>query len=78
MRLLIHQFGHSLANKAIHRPRKDINNRSKNPEIMEMSSSDISNNEIGILLDQSEAGKITKASKPILNNIITYFAPKSP
>ena len=34
---------------------------------MEMSSFDVSNNEIGILLYQSEAGKINKAIKPIIS-----------
>ena len=38
----------------------------KNQEIMKISSFDISNNEIGILLYQCEAEKINKAIKPIL------------
>ena len=46
---LIHQLGHSLANKAILLI-KAINNRSKNQEIMEMSSFDIQNNEIWIFI----------------------------
>ena len=64
MFLLKHQGGptfetrHSLANNAIHKPIKVINNRSENPEIMKMSRFDILNNEIGILLYQSEAGEI--------------------
>ena len=49
---------------------KAINNRSKNPETMEMSSFDIWNNGIGILLHHSETEKIKNAIKPILNKII--------
>ena len=37
----------------------------KHPEIMNMSSFDVQNNEIGILLNQSEAEQIDKAIKPI-------------
>ena len=44
-----------MADKAINWPIKAINNRSKNPEIMEMRVSGFSNNEIGILSYQSEA-----------------------
>ena len=44
--------------KAINSLIKAINNRFKNPEIMEMSSFDIQNNDIGILLYQSEAETI--------------------
>ena len=55
---------------------KAINNRPKNPEIMELSSFDISNNEIGILFYQSEAGLIYKASKPIFEIRLLYSLPK--
>ena len=36
-----HQLGHSLANKAIHWPRKAIHNRSGNPEMMENQDFDV-------------------------------------
>ena len=38
----------------------------KNPEIIEMRSLGISNDEIGILLDQIEAEKINKAIQSII------------
>ena len=67
------QKNHSLANKAIkaiNRPVKAINNRSKKQEIMKMSSLDT--NEIGVLLDQSEAGKINEAIQPIFEIRLLY------
>ena len=42
-------------NKTINLPIKAINSRSKNQKIMEFGVSGLSNNEIGILLDRSEA-----------------------
>ena len=47
----------------------------KNPEIMKMSSFDAWNNEIGILLYQSEAGKSIKLLNLFLNKIIIFVAP---
>ena len=55
IRQLIHQLSHSLANKTINWQLKAINNRSRNPEIMEISSFDIQISEIGIWLYQSGA-----------------------
>ena len=65
--------GHSLANKAINQPIMDINNRSKNLEIMNMSSFNLLTNEIWILLDESEAGKRNKAIKSIFKIILLHI-----
>ena len=39
---------------------------SGNPDIMKNQKIDVQKNEIGLLLYQSEAGKINKAVKPII------------
>ena len=48
----------------------------KNPEIVQMTSFDVQNNEIWILLYQSEADKYRKLLNLFLNKIIIYFAKK--
>ena len=67
---LIHQLSHAFANKAINWPIKAISNRSKNPEIMEDQVFEVYNNEIEILLYQSEAEKYIKLLNLWLNKII--------
>ena len=63
-------------NKAINSLIKAMNNRSENQKIMEMSSFDVQNNEIWILLYQSEAGKIKQAIKPIFKYYYYICCPK--
>ena len=53
-------------NKAINWPIKTIDNKSQNQEIMEFGVLGLSNNEIGILLYQSEAETINYDIKNII------------
>ena len=50
----------------------------KIPEIMKMSSFEVLNSEIGILLYQSEAEKSIKPLNLVSNDIIIYLAQTSP